>query len=270
LCLESAVQTDPMNAEAWRYLGQARAENEDEANAIAALLKAIEIDPYNLPALMMLGVSYTNALEEARALKYLKTWILHHPDYQSSSMELQKKKLEEYEAFYGGKPGSRLLDRDLHNEVVKLFVNAVDINPKDADLHSVLGVLYHLTNDYDKAVTEFKQCTQLRPEEPTFWNKLGATLANSSRSSEAIPAYRKALELRPNYVRALANLAISFANENKHEDAARTYLATLKQNPTADHVWSYLKVSLSHLDRPELLEIAKEKNVELFRTHFKF
>jgi len=80
LCFEAAVQQEPTNAEAWRYLGQAQAENEDEAHAIAALLKAISIDPYNLPALMMLGVSYTNDLEEGKALKYLKTWILHHPD----------------------------------------------------------------------------------------------------------------------------------------------------------------------------------------------
>jgi len=123
----------------------------------------------------------------------------------------------------------------------------------------VLGVLYHLTNDFDLAVKEFKECVKLKPDDATFWNKLGATLANSSRSPEAVPAYRKALELRPNYVRALANLAISFANENKHEDAVQAYLATLKQNPTADHVWSYLRVSLSHLDLPELLKLAQEK-----------
>ena len=54
--------------EAWRYLGQAQAENEGETQAIAALLKAVSIDPYNLEALMMLGVSYTNDLEEVRGL----------------------------------------------------------------------------------------------------------------------------------------------------------------------------------------------------------
>jgi len=270
LCLEAAVQQDSTNAEAWRYLGQARAENEDEANAIAALLKAIEIDPYNLPALMMLGVSYTNDLEEVRALKYLKTWILHHPDYQAPSLELQKKKLQEYESQSGSKPVGRIIDKDLHNEVVKLFLNAVELNPTDPELHAVLGVLYHLTNDFDLAIKSFRECVKLKADDATYWNKLGATLANSSRSSEAVPAYRKALELRPNYVRALANLAISFANENKHADAVQTYLATLKQNPTADHVWSYLRVSLSHLDRPDLIEIAHEKNVELFRPYFKF
>ena len=35
-----------------------------------------------------------------------------------------------------------------------------------------------------------------------------------------------------------------------HEDAARTYLATLKQNPSANHIWSYLRISLSNMDRP--------------------
>jgi peroxin-5 len=125
LCFEAAVQRAPDNAEAWRFLvrvrasrsagrarnrrtpcvqGQAHAENENEPQAIAALLRAVQVDPYNLEvrlriharlcrqryrarrlcvqALMMLGVSYTNDLEEARALNYLKTWLLNNPDYQ--------------------------------------------------------------------------------------------------------------------------------------------------------------------------------------------
>ena len=74
---ESAVRLDAEHSEAWCYLGSAQAENEEESNAIAALLKAVAIDPYNLKALMMLGVSYTNDLEVGRALNYLKTWSDH-------------------------------------------------------------------------------------------------------------------------------------------------------------------------------------------------
>ena len=75
---------------------------------------------------------------------------------------------------------------------------------------------------------------------------------------------------RPTYVRALANLAISFANQGLHEDAVRTYLATLKQNPTADHVWSYLRISLSHMGKDELVKLAEKRDVKLFRPYFKF
>ena len=68
----------------------------------------------------------------------------------------------------------------------------------------------------------------------------------------------------------MANLAISFANQGLHEDAARTYLATLEQNPNASHIWSYLRISLSHLGRDELVALTKQRNVSVFRQHFDF
>jgi len=266
---EMATQKNPDNADAWRYLGSACAENEDEKGAIAALLRCITIDPYNLPALLMLGVSYTNDLEESRALNYLKTWMLHNPEYQGvEQIAGAAQGIEEYEEFYGGT--SNGLDGSLHDQVTNMFMEATKVNPNDSDLYTVLGVLWHISNDFEKAIDAFKNAVKIKPDDPALWNKLGATQANSSKSADAVFAYKRALELRPSYVRALANLAISFANQGLHEDATRTYLATLRQNPDADHVWSYLRISLSNLDRRELVQLTDKRDVELFRPHFKF
>jgi len=117
-------------------------------------------------------------------------------------------------------------------------------------------VLYHISSDFDKAIEAFKNAVKLKPDDPALWNKLGATQANSSRSSDAVHAYKRALQLRPAYVRTLANLAISYANQGMHEDAVRTYLTTLTHNPDANHVWSYLRISLSHLQREDLIELS--------------
>lgn len=264
---EAAVTKDAEHADAWRYLGQANAENEQEDAAIAALLNAVKVDPYNLEALMMLGVSYTNDLEESRALKYLKTWLLNNPDYQTEALEMEGKAIADYEALYGNQEG---FDNDLHAQVAKMFMNAVKTNPRDPDLHIVLGVLYHITSDWEKSIASFKNALKLKPDDARLWNKLGATQANSSQSYEAMYAYKRALQLRPTYVRALANLAIAFANQGLHEDAARTYLATLKQNPLANHIWSYLRISLSHLGNQELVALTRTRDVEAFRKHFDF
>jgi peroxin-5 len=262
---EAAVQKDTNHAEAWRYLGQANAENEAEAGAIAALLKCIELDPYNLDALLMLGVSYTNDLEEARALKYLKTWLLNNPDYQA---EMNANDVNEYEELYANNTVG--VDVNLHQQVTNMFLRAVTINPRDADLHVVLGVLYHITNDWPKAIGAFQNAVKLRPDDPQLWNKLGATQANSSRSVDAMHAYKRALEIRPTFVRALANLAISFANQGLHDQAVRTYLATLERNPNANHIWQYLRLSLSHLGRDDLTALVSQRNVDVFREHYDF
>ncbi len=130
--------------------------------------------------------------------------------------------------------------------------------------------MYHISSDYDKAISSFRSAVQLRPDDAALWNKLGATLANASQSHDAVHAYQRALQLRPAYVRALSNLAIAYANQGLHEDAIRTYLTTLNYNPEANHVWSYLRISLSHLSREDLVELSHQKNVELFRPYFQF
>jgi len=56
---------------------------------------------------------------------------------------------------------------------------------------TVLGMLFHISSDYDKAIDEFKKAVELRPTDPTLWNKLGATQANSARSADAVSAYRR-------------------------------------------------------------------------------
>jgi peroxin-5 len=279
---EAAVQRDAEHADAWSYLGECQAHNEEEHNAIAAFLKAVSIDPYNLKALLQLGISYTNDLEESRALNYLKTWLTNNPDYQSAAIVQQKQQMDQYAAMYGGGDASSgglmsanghphfSYDRDLHDDVTSMFLAALSQRPDDPDLHTVLGVLYHISSDFDKAIASFKAAVALKPDDATLWNKLGATQANSSRSADAVHAYKRALQLRPTYVRTLANLAISYANQGLHDEAVRTYLTTLSHNPQASHVWSYLRISLAHMQRDDLVELSHKKDAQLFRPFFNF
>lgn len=56
-----------------------------------------------------------------------------------------------------------------------------------------------------------------------------------------------------------------------HQEATQTYLATLTRNPNADHVWSYLCISLAALScPPQVCALADQKNVDLFRQYFDF
>ncbi|XP_031257553.1 peroxisome biogenesis protein 5 isoform X2 [Pistacia vera] len=194
LALEAEVLKNPDNSEGWRLLGIAHAENDDDQQAIAAMMRAQEADPTNLEVLLALGVSHTNELEQAAALKYLYGWLRHHPKY-------------------GTLATPELADSLYYADIARLFVEASRMSPEDADVHIVLGVLYNLSREYDKAIESFQMALKLRPNDYSLWNKLGATQANSVQSADAILAYQQALDLKPNYVRAWANMGISYANQ---------------------------------------------------------
>ncbi|KAI5674604.1 hypothetical protein M9H77_14968 [Catharanthus roseus] len=249
LALEAEVLKNPDNAEGWRLLGIAHAENDDDHQAIAAMMRAQEADPTNLEVLLALGVSHTNELEQAAALKYLYSWLRHHPKYGTVVPPDQPDSL-----YYA--------------DVARLFNDAAKMSPDDADVHIVLGVLYNLSREYDKAIESFQTALKLKPRDYSLWNKLGATQANSVQSAEAITAYQQALDLKPNYVRAWANMGISYANQGMYEESIRYYVRALAMNPKADNAWQYLRISLSCASRNDMLEACDARNLDILQKEF--
>ncbi|CAO2162875.1 unnamed protein product [Urochloa humidicola] len=249
LALEAEVLKNPNNSEGWRLLGVTHAENDDDQQAIAAMMRAQEANPTNLEVLLALGVSHTNELEQGEALRYLYRWLQNHPKY-------------------GGIAPPQSTDSPYGPDVVRLFNEAAQMSPEDADVHIVLGVLYNLSREYDKAIASFKTALQLKPKDYSLWNKLGATQANSIQSADAILAYQKALDLKPNYVRAWANMGISYANQGLYEDSIRYYVRAVAMNPKADNAWQYLRISLGNASRADMIAACDARNLDALQKEF--
>lgn len=85
-----------------------------------------------------------------------------------------------------------------------------------------------------------------------------------------VDCYRHALKLKPNYIRAWINLGIAYANQKKYGEAIKYYLRSLNMCPKADNVWQYLSMAFTCMDRTDLVEMCKYKDVERFRNEFPF
>ena len=231
LALEAAAARDPGACEPWRLLGTVHAENDDDRRAIAAMVRALAAQPDNREVLLSLGVSHTNELDAETAVNYVSRWLAQHPSLRHLAPPV-------------GVPLPAVVDA---------FRAAAAEAPSDADVHTVLGVLYNLSREYDAAIDAFSAALALTPGDYSLWNKLGATQANSARSAEALTAYRRALDLKPNYVRAWCNMGIGYANQGAYAESAAYYVRALSLNPAADGVWGYLRISLSCIGRDDLM-----------------
>eukprot|EP01084_Bolivina_argentea_P263944 446935_1 len=246
----------------WRYLGQCHQDNENEQVAINAYLMCTKLNPKELDALIALGLAYTNQIDPHKALNYLKQFIINHADY---SFLAETELNEKHESNYG-----YIGSKKEHKQVANMFNKALKINNDDINLHIVLGILYNITSEFDIAEKHFSKATELNPNDASLWNKLGATQANGGKCKDAIKSYKKALKLRPGYTRAISNLGISYANQDMHKEACQAYLSGLKINAAADSVWDNLTMSLMHLNRGDLVELTKHKDVKYFEKHFDF
>lgn len=281
LCFEAAAQQDENSIEAWLLLGKTQAENEQDPLAISALNRCLCLDPSNSVALMALAASYANESYQKQACLTLKEWLLKNEKYKHLAGSESNLKKEEHPNF----SVSTLLFDKVYDEVKDLYIQAARMNPKneiDADIQCGLGILFNLSNDYDKAVDCFQAALHVRPDDSRLWNRLGATLANGQRSAEAVNAYHRALELSPGFIRARYNLGISCVNLGAYKEAGEHLLTALNQQaagrgPQASNVppkamsntiWSTLRLVISLMHKYELMEAIENRDLSKLNREF--
>ena len=71
---------------------------------------------------------------------------------------------------------------------IEMFHMAEEMNRADPDVYTVLGVLYNLSREFDRAEECFKRALDLDQANYSLWNKLGATQANGTKNNGSIEA----------------------------------------------------------------------------------
>ncbi|XP_059093110.1 peroxisomal targeting signal 1 receptor-like isoform X3 [Tigriopus californicus] len=267
LLFEAVVQQEPDNVEAWTLLGTTQAKNDLDTSAIAALRKALTLDPNNSLARMALAVSLANESYQAQACHTLQEWMRQQPTFAQFATP----------SLSAPPSTSSFMSKELHESTTNMFLKAIRSDSKsqvDPDLQTGLGVLFHLSEDYEKASDCFRSALQSRPDDALLWNKLGASLANGNRPEEAVSAYHNALSFSPGFIRTRFNLGVSCLNLKSYQEAAEHFLTALNfqaagRGPQgteskavmSESIWSSLRFCLSLMDRKDLHGAVDERNL---------
>lgn len=162
-----------------------------------------------------------------------------------------------------------ILDRmGLKDDARRSFERALELNPGDSELSSLLGAFYinnDLISEAEQYFTLVYGQDSLAPQNYFFkakiasrkdelqeaiglyrkaisasgdnyaeaYHNLGILLKRDNRFAEAIDAYQEAIRLRPNYESAWYNLALTYRAQEKSQAAISAYEKALNINPQA-------------------------------------
>ncbi|MGB0931053.1 MAG: tetratricopeptide repeat protein [Chitinophagales bacterium] len=178
--------------------------------AIKYLTKAVEIHPQNINALLLLGNAYY-ALDKNidNVFGVYAAIFANNPDHIDATRNMmlfsqQIKSAEEAEKFI------RFYEK---------YVVAYGVN--NATTFAVLGKLYgKYRQDSQKAIEYLEQSIAINPNNPNVLQDLGIVYNMTNQYEKALKVGLKALELQPNNKELMTNVGVTYRNLGNEEQAA--------------------------------------------------
>ncbi|KAK2464215.1 hypothetical protein APHAL10511_003672 [Amanita phalloides] len=265
LMLEAAIQKADLGEggyEAWILLGDVRTMDEREEAGMRAMMQGVKLAEAAGkpgPGMLSLAISFTNESYNKASHVMLLRWLrATYADCPVPEETIQAMKTH--------------LAWDTHSRMTDLFIGLARTQHSqgimDADVQVALGVLFYTNGEYDRARDCFEAALSVRPKDYLLWNRLGSALSNGHKPEESLGAYREALSLRPTYTRAIYNVGVACLNIGAYKESAEHFLSALSlqemtDGDTSDQLRQTLRRALEAMERSDLADIAKSKDIEI-------
>ncbi len=271
-------------------LGKVLAKKGEWKEAIAAYCKAIKLAPdweeikqYLADAENQLQEKIANGQQQQEASEKLamadrlgKIFATQGKWESENTTDFNRVEVDSNSAENYHLQGDTLVENGEKEEAIKVYIKAVEIQPKLWGVHHKLGNLlqeredlvaavaaynksiefksdfcwsYHNLGDvlvklerWEEAVSAYGQAVELNPDFPWGYYKLGDILVKLEKWSEAIAAYRKAIELQPDLVGVYEKLADTLNKQTRlvSEEIIFSYRRAIEENP--DRLENYYKI----------------------------
>ncbi len=232
--LARAVELEPQEAELHYRLGVALLESERYERALASLERAAQLAPERSGYALPLAKAYHRNGKPKPAVDALRAMVNGSPsphevatgralmselsDPFASTPKQARGKLEEGITW--------LQERDLPQEAIISFEEALRDFPDLSVAHTLLGLAYQRIDDPGRAVDEFRRAIELKPDDGKNYLYLGELYLGRQRPQQAEEHFLRALERDPFLDSAYLRLG-DFAFERRDYAAATGRYRTL-------------------------------------------
>jgi adenylate cyclase len=148
------------------------------------------------------------------------------PESSMSHARLGYVLLVEYWTGAGESPQNSL------NEAIEMARKAITIDDSNASAHTLLGNLYAVKRDYDKAIVEGERAIALAPGSANALEFYAQSLNYAGRSEEAIPLLQKAIRLNPfSPTQTFLFLGHAYRMTGRYDEAASAFRKAINRAP---------------------------------------
>ncbi len=198
--------------------GEAARIHAKETNNLMAYLKVLEAGGYRNQANKGALAVSARLCKEAMGLD---------PNYAMPYVDLARVHVVEVMTGASESPSETLFN------AMKLAQRGIELDNSSAEAHSVLGIVYLMMREHDKAIEVGQQAVKIDPNCPLALNHLATSLNWSLRSEEALPLARQAIRLNPLYSMHYAVFGIACRETGKYDEGIAAVEKSLRIAPNS-------------------------------------
>lgn len=213
--LQRFCAVQPVDADAWYWLGVAQANLGMMGEAANALARAVSCNPRHAHAHHTRASVLTRLGRNDEAIDSLRQAIKAMPSLAEAHSDL----------------GNALRLTGHHVEAETCLHKALKLRPDDVRAHLYLALLYKQQRRFAEAAASCRTAVTLQPAFAEAHNELGNVLQNLGEHEEAIASYKKALALRPGSPDAWTNLGLTLEKLHRLEEAREAAKSALALAP---------------------------------------
>ena len=191
---------------------------------------------YSLQANTALGDIYKIFNRPEKAVYFYQNALKDNPDNTEVHLKLARtyEQLNDFSASL--KEYSFALDNssereDILNSLERIWQKKVDENPKDAEAHANLGVVFQKQKRYMEALAEYRKAENLNPSNMNTKVNIGTLYQEQKKYNEAISIYDTILQMQPHNVNVMVYKAECLKELKRNEDAISLYKTALELEP---------------------------------------